>query len=102
MHRDAWSVWAPSTHSVEQHLRLMQHPGYIRELNPVVVAPDGSLAAYCIGWPDAVNKVGEIEPLGTRPAYSSLGLARAIIVEVLRRMRAHGMETALVYVSTNN
>lgn len=102
MHRDAWSVWAPSTYSVDQHLRLMRHPGYVRDLNPVVVAPDGSLAAYCIGWLDGVNKVGEIEPLGTRPAYSGLGLARAVVGDVLRRMREHGMETALVTASTKN
>jgi ribosomal protein S18 acetylase RimI-like enzyme len=102
LHRDAWSVWAPSTYSVEQHLRLMRHPGYVRELTPVAVAPDGRLAAYCIGWLDEVNKIGEIEPLGTRPAYTGMGLARAIVVEALRRMRNHGMETALVYASTNN
>lgn len=102
MHRDAWSVWAPSTYSEDQHLRLMRLPGYVRDMNPVVVTPDGNLAAYCIGWLDAVNKVGEIEPLGTRPAYRGMGLARAIVVEVLRRMRAHGMESALVYASTNN
>jgi mycothiol synthase len=102
MHRDAWSVWAPSSYSVEQHRRLMRLPYYLRDLNPVVVAPDGTLAAYCIGWSDAVNKVGEIEPLGTRPAYTGMGLGRAIIAEVLRRMREHGMETALVYASTNN
>jgi ribosomal protein S18 acetylase RimI-like enzyme len=102
MHRDAWSGRAPSTYSVEQHLRVMRHPGYVRDLNPVVVAPDGTLAAYCIGWLDPVNKVGEIEPLGTRPAYRGMGLARAVVLEVLRRMRAHGMETGLVYVSTDN
>ncbi len=97
MHRDAWSVWAPSTYSAEHHLRLMRNPGYNIDLNPVVVAPDSTLVSGCIGWLDPINKIGEIEPLGTRPAYARMGLARAVSIEVLRRMQEHGMETALVY-----
>ncbi len=57
----------------------------------------GDLLSSCIGWLDPVNKIAEIEPLGTRPAFARMGLARAVVLEVLRRMRAHGMETALVY-----
>lgn len=102
LHRDAWSVWAPSTYSVEQHLRLMRRPGYEIDLNPVAVAPDGSLASGCIGWLDPVNKIAEIEPLGTRPAYARRGLARAVVLDLLLRMRAHGMETALVYGTHRN
>lgn len=102
MHRDAWSVWGASSYSVEQHLRLMRHPGYTMELNPVVVAADGSLVSYCIGWLDPINKIGEIEPLGTRPDYARRGLARAVVTEVLQRMQVHGMKTALVYGTQRN
>lgn len=95
MHRDAWSAWAPSSYSAEQHRRLMHNPGYDVELTPIVVAPDGTLVSYCIGWLDPVNTIGEIEPLGTRPGYARMGLARAVVFDVLRRMREQGMETAL-------
>lgn len=62
----------------------------------VAVAPDGRVAAFTVIWFDDVNRVGLFEPVGTRPRYERLGLARALMVEGLRRMRQTGMRTAVV------
>jgi len=102
MHRDAWSDRRPSSYTVEAHRRVMAMPGYERELNPVVVAPDGVLAASCVCWLDRRTRTAEIEPLGTRPAFRRRGLGRALVLEALRRMRAHGATRALVYGVSGN
>jgi GNAT superfamily N-acetyltransferase len=62
----------------------------------VAVAPDGRVAAFTVIWCDGVNRVGLFEPVGTRPNYQRLGLARALMVEGLRRMSRAGMRRAIV------
>ncbi|MCI0476857.1 MAG: GNAT family N-acetyltransferase, partial [Anaerolineales bacterium] len=47
-------------------------------------------------WVDRANKVGEFEPVGTRPAFERRGLARAALLEGMARMKTRGAETALV------
>jgi GNAT superfamily N-acetyltransferase len=71
-------------------------PGYDQELDLVIVAPDGTLAAGCLCWLDARNQVGLFEPVGTRPAYRRRGLASALMAEGLRRLAARGATAALV------
>ncbi len=48
------------------------------------------------------NGVGEIEPLGTRPAFRRRGLARAVVLEAINRLKIHGAGTALVYGASVN
>lgn len=40
--------------------------------------------------------------MGTRPALRQKGLGKAVMLEGLRRMRARGMETAIVATSGKN
>lgn len=82
--------------SVLRYRRVMRAPAYDPHLDLVIVAPDGVLAAGCICWLDSVNHVGLFEPVGTRPAYRRRGLATALMLEGLRRLRAQGTTTALV------
>lgn len=92
-HREAFN----STRTTDEHyLRLMHTPGYTPELDLVAVAPDGTFGAFCIGWVDPVNKAGEFEPVGTRPAFRRQGLARAVLLEGLRRFKVCGAESAIV------
>ena len=51
---------------------------------------------------DAANGVGELEPVGQRPGFRRRGLARAIVLEGLRRMKARGARTALVCFDGDN
>lgn len=73
---------------------LMASPDYIPDYDLVVVAPDGQLAAYCIGWRErAQTDAGYIEPVGTHAAYRRRGLAKAVIQACFARMRAGGIRT---------
>lgn len=76
--------------------RLMGAPGYRKELDTVVVAPDGTFAAFALAWLDPENGVGALEPVGTRPEERRQGLARAAIQRALLELRAHGARAALV------
>lgn len=88
--------------TVERYQHFMQTPGYNCDLDVVAVAPDGHFGAYCICWMDSVNKVGEFEPVGTRPNFRQQGLARAVVLDGLRRLKGHGAHMALVCYEGNN
>lgn len=97
LHRAAWSTVAPSKYDAMAHAAVVSMPQFDRTLVPVVAAPDGTLAAYCIAWFDPVTRTSEIEPLGTRPEYRRLGLARAVSLEAVRRSAERRAESVLVW-----
>lgn len=102
LHRAAWSTWAPSTYDREMHASVTAMPDFERELVPIIAAPDGTLAAYCIPWFDPRTQTVEIEPLGTHPEFRRIGLARAIVQEVVFRSAERGARSVIVWsVSTN-
>ncbi len=73
---------------------------FLNELNLVMVAPDGSFAAHA-----ALNYVGAIgyaifEPVCTHPDHRQRGLAKALMLEGLRRVRDIGAR--IVEVSTGD
>lgn len=83
--------------------RTLRRPEYRPELDLVAVAPDGQLAAFCVGWlaqhPDG-SLTGQIEPLGVHPDFRGLGLGKAILAAAVRRMAAQG--AGRVVVETDN
>jgi ribosomal protein S18 acetylase RimI-like enzyme len=95
-HREVWRPWTVGDVTDEQYARFMRMPGYDRELDVVAVAPDGAIAAYVNGWLDTVNKIGDFGPVGAREAYRRKGLTRAVLLECMRRMKAHGMDRVCV------
>ena len=95
-------VFHPSSVTDESYARLMRLPGYERELDLLAVTPEGEIGAFCMVWVDPVNRVGEFEPVGTRPAYRRKGMARAVLLEGLRRMQARGCATAIVWTDGDN
>ena len=54
---------------------------YIRDLDLVAEAPDGSIASFCTFRVDPVSRATELEPMGTHPDYRGLGLAKSLISE---------------------
>lgn len=99
IHRE---VWAPSRVTLEGYALTRGAPGYEPELDLAVALPSGAFAAYCVCWLDPLNRVGEFEPVGTRPAYRRKGYGRAILLEGMRRLRERGMREALVYCKAHN
>lgn len=99
LHRD---VWANSQVTLDAYRRMRQIAGYHADLDIVAVMPDGAFASYCVCWLDPNNRTGEFEPVGTRAAYRRQGIGKAVIAEGLRRLKARGARTALVYSTGGN
>jgi len=100
--REVWHPWSVGKISDDDYARLMRLPGYHRELDVVAVAPDGIIAAYVNCWIDPVNRIGDFGPVGARPDYRRQGLARAVLLEGLRRLRARGMDRVCVSTGVSN
>ena len=79
-------------------MRTLQQPAYVADLDLVAVAPDGSLAGFCVGWLGRLGEAvtGQIEPMGVLDAHRQLGLGKALIAEQLCRMCDHGARHVLV------
>jgi len=93
LHRAAFE--STSMTSAWRHGTLLT-PYYQPELDIVVVAPDGTLAGFCVGWLDPYRGIGQIEPMGVHPGFQGMGLGRALLYEILRRFQAHGAKEARV------
>lgn len=78
------------------YLDVQRCPMYRRDLDLVVVAPDGELAAFCTVWFDDVTRTGMFEPVGTAPKHQKKGLGKAIMTEGLRRLQHLGATLACV------
>jgi len=81
---------------------LMQSPAYSPGADIVAAAPDGRIAAFCITWMDAVNRVSLFEPVGAHPDFQRKGLGKAVMLEALRRLREHGMQKVIVCTAHDN
>ena len=95
-HRQVWQPWTDGNISDEAYVSFMQMPAYQRDLDVIAAAPDGAVAAFVNGWIDPLDRIGELGSVGVVPAYLRQGLMRAVLLEVLRRMRILGMERACV------
>ncbi len=71
-------------------------PLYRRDLDLIVAAPDGSIAAFCTIWFDDVTRSGYFEPVATVPAHQKRGLGKAVMTEGLRRLQRMGCTLATV------
>jgi ribosomal protein S18 acetylase RimI-like enzyme len=93
VHRAAFH---PSRVTRESYSRVMAEWPYRPELDCAVVAPDGSFAAFALGWLDEENGVGELEPVGTHPDHQRRGLGRSVCLLALRQLLAAGAARAIV------
>ena len=60
-------------------------PSFRRDLDLVAEAPDGTLAAYAAVCWDSANRRAIFEPVCTHPDHRRMGLARALMLEGMRR-----------------
>jgi GNAT superfamily N-acetyltransferase len=71
-------------------------PMYRRDLDIVVEAPTGEIAAFATVWYDDVTRSTYYEPVGTMPEHQRRGLAKAVIAEGMRRSKEIGALFATV------
>jgi mycothiol synthase len=88
--------------TVDWRRQILESPQYVPALDLVAVDADGALAGFCICWlsqraNDHNGSVaGQVEPMGVRPDLQQRGLGRALLMEGLRRLQAHGATSAYV------
>jgi ribosomal protein S18 acetylase RimI-like enzyme len=92
----------PMKRYLERYKVFMRSPVYRPEMDLVAIAPDGSVAAFCIAWLDFTNRVGLFEPVGTHPDYRRMGLGKSVLAEGMRRMMAYGMQSVIVCAEEDN
>lgn len=106
-----------TTHYVELHqtvfesknmtqdwrLRTLRHPDYIPDLDIVVQAPDGRLAAFCICWlkrNTGQSIAGHVEPLGCHPDFRRYALGRVALSAGLQWLQSYDPQD--IYVETDS
>ena len=87
---DDWETYAA------EYAQFIGSAVYDGERDLFVRSPDGRGASACGIWFDEVNKVGLFEPVATHPDFQGKGLGKAVMAEGLRRMKAAGMQWAIV------
>jgi mycothiol synthase len=75
---------------------IQRAPLYRRDLDLVVIGPEGEIAAFCTIWFDDVTRSAYFEPVATVPAHQRRGLGKAVMTEGLRRLQHIGATTAFV------
>jgi len=87
----------------EQRLAIMRSPEYCAELDLVALSPEGRLAAFCIGGISVDEPgLGYTDPIGTRPEYQGLGLARALAARCIAGLYARGVRCVRTGTSSEN
>ncbi|MCB8923939.1 MAG: hypothetical protein H6662_20355 [Ardenticatenaceae bacterium] len=81
-------IWPTSTYISNGKIvsSLATSPTFRKELTFIVVDPDNNFAAYCIVWPDTLNRVGHFYPIGTDPDYVGMNLNQAVITQALNTL----------------
>jgi mycothiol synthase len=100
--------WNHHLLTLEDFKHWLMDPDYRPELDLVAVSVDGTFASHCFCYIHAEDnaRTGRLEGwigiLGTRRGFRRLGLARAMLLHGLQRLKAAGMETAKIGVDAEN
>ena len=88
--------------TTENRLDIMNTSGYDPSLDLLVIAPDGTVAAYCTCSVNDQTKVGFTDPVATHPNYQRMGLARALLLKGMQMLKERGMKSAQLGTSGDN
>jgi mycothiol synthase len=100
--------WNHEPWTAEKVQHWQSEPNYRPNLDLVIVAPDGTLAAFCWGGldPEANTisglQAGHIGLLGSRRGYRGIGLGRAILLASLHALAAAGARSAWLSVDADS
>lgn len=100
--------WNHHDLTVEQFKHDLVKPSYRKDLDLIAVAADGTFAAFCYCEinPEENDRTGRNEgwicTLGTRRGFRKIGLGRAMLLAGLQRLKAAGVETAILGVDAEN
>lgn len=87
----------------EYRLAMMRTHEYRPDLDWVVVAPNGDLAAYCIGGIEGEGGFeGYLDPVGTHPNHRHKGLGAAMMTAGLEDLKQLGVKKVTYGTSSKN
>lgn len=98
----------PNAASVDAHEDWMSTPEYMEELDIIALTGDQSFVGFCQAHFDPLEienskrREGWTDPIGVRQQYRNRGLARAVLLDALHRLRNAGIEDAILYVGGRN
>ena len=95
-HDDDIQVARDNRDHPDWYRHIQSAPLYRRDLDLVVIAPDGSVASFCTIWFDDVSRTAYFEPVATVPAHRQRGLGKAMMIEGLHRLKQMGCKVAFV------
>jgi GNAT superfamily N-acetyltransferase len=100
VHRVLWRGFdhgdEPPEEGIEERRFMQLAPNFKKDLTVVIEAPCGSFASYCGMWYEPVNRFAYVEPVATDPDFRQKGLARAAVLEGIRRCERLGATVAYV------
>jgi ribosomal protein S18 acetylase RimI-like enzyme len=88
--------------TVDGYREVMRSSGYKGLTELVVVAPDERFASSCILLPDSRNRTVMFENVGTHPEFRRMGLAKALLLAGMQRMKTMEFIAAMVPHSTGD
>ncbi len=100
--------WNHHDLTVEKFKYDLAKPDYRNDLDLIAVADDGKFVSlcYCEISVDECDRTGRNEGwvacLGTRRGFRKIGLGRAMLLAGLHRLKAAGVETAILGVDADN
>ena len=95
-HVASWSDVGTSAMTGSSYAALMSTWPYRSDLDWVAVDGAGDMVASCLVWLDASTGVGLVEPVGCVPEHRGRGLASAVVLAALVRLREIGGRRAVV------
>lgn len=102
------SAYGTAKMTDELRRSIMRQPHYQPDLDLVVEAPDGALAAFCVSSINPIEnerqgrRDGEIAIVGVHPSHCGLGLGRSIVLAAMRGLQRNGVDTAVLTVAGDN
>lgn len=86
----------PPEIDLEKRRKQQSVPSYRKDLNIIIVAPDGNYVSYAGTWFEEKNKFAYVEPVCTDPDYRRMGFAKTALFEGIRRCGEFGAKVAYV------
>jgi mycothiol synthase len=100
--------WNHQPETVEAHKHWLTSATYRAERDLIAVTADNTVAGFCFCLidPEANARDGRnegwIDLLGTRRGFRKIGLGRALLLAGLHRLKADGVDTAILGVDAEN
>ncbi len=89
--------------TVEYRLAMMNAPQYAPDMDWLIEALDGSLAAFCIGGLEEDDaSQGYLDPIGVHPTHQGKGLGSAIMTAGLIELQKRGVRQVNLGTSSEN